>query len=105
MGLRILLTLLIIVVSGCNAFYHPMFLSLEIPDGPPEFKAGWHDGCITALSSGKSANGGAYLPSAGSGVYQHDQVYQDAWSAAFLICVITADRGTSDNIFAKTPAD
>jgi hypothetical protein len=90
---------------GCKAFYNPMFMATEVPDGPPEFQAGWRDGCHTGLSSKKNANSSVYKPSFGSGIYQHDKVYQRAWSSAFYTCYVIGTRSTASNIFSSSPGD
>jgi hypothetical protein len=102
---RIFYTLLIIITSGCNAFYHPMFMPTDVPDGPPEFQAGWYDGCRSGLGTKKSTNSSVYGANFGSGIYQHDEVYQTAWSSAFYTCYVIGGRATANNIFARTPAD
>lgn len=102
---KILAVFLMISIQSCASFYNPMFMSMEIPDGPPEFQAGWYDGCRTGLATKKSTNASVYSPSFGSGIYQHDEVYQSAWSSAFYSCAVISGRATSDNIFDKGPAD
>lgn len=82
-----------------------MFMPVEVPDGPPEFKAGWYDGCRTGLATKKNPNSSIYEASFGSGIYQHDKVYQGAWSSAFYTCYVTGNRATSSNIFSNSPAD
>lgn len=69
-------------------FYQPVTLRMTVPDGPPEFKAGWYAGCRSALGAGKQfANSWVYGgPDFGSGVYQHDPIYQSAWSTAYFNC-------------------
>lgn len=97
--------LLLILISSCNAFYHPVFLDLDVPDGPPEFQAGWRDGCRSALASGRTTNSGVYDVTFGSGIYQHDKVYQSGWEAAFSSCVITAGKTVQTGIFTRAPFD
>jgi hypothetical protein len=98
-------TLLAVLNFGCNAFHNPMFMAMEVPDGPPEFKAGWHDGCQSGLGTKKSSNSSVYYANFGSGIYQHDPVYQRAWSSAFYTCYVIGGRATANNIFALSPAD
>jgi hypothetical protein len=88
-------------------FYQPITLRMTVPDGPPEFKAGWQAGCKTALGMGKNfANawvyGGADF---GSGVYQHDPVYQSAWSTAYFNCVTHAMDFTEYHSMMKGPLE
>lgn len=94
----IFLTILTITFS-CRmptnfGFYQPITLDLTVPDGPPEFKAGWYAGCNSALGNKYFANtfvyGGKSGIDYGSGIYQHDPVYQAAWGRAFFTCNIHA---------------
>lgn len=101
---NIAISIILIFVSACN-FYRPMFVPSEVPDGPPEFKAGWYDGCRTGFGSQKSANASIYKATFGSGIYQHDPIYQKAWSSAFYTCYIIGGRATANHVFASTPAD
>lgn len=109
-NLSILLTVL--YCASCRlpdnlGFYQPVTLRMTVPDGPPEFKAGWYAGCKTALGMGKNfANawvyGGADF---GSGVYQHDPVYQSAWSTSYFNCVTHAMGFTDYHSMWKAPLD
>ena len=73
-------------------FYQPITMSLAVPDGPAEYKAGWYAGCKTALSVKAYANAFVYGkgkgPEFGSGVYQHDPVYQTGWGQGWFACVL-----------------
>ncbi len=77
---------LILLLSSCRGFYEPITLDLETPDGPPEYKAGWHAGCRTALSLKNFANAFVYNADYGNGIYQHDPVFQTAWGQGFFSC-------------------
>lgn len=72
-------------------FYSPITLSLDVPDGPPEFKAGWHAGCVSANANQVFSNSFVYQgkggPDYGSGVYQHDPYFQIGWRFGFTSCV------------------
>jgi len=100
-----LYTLLVILLSGCSAFYTPMFVPVDVPDGPPEFQAGWYDGCRTGLGTKKSTASSVYDASFGSGIYQHDPIYERAWGRAFYTCYIVGGRAVEQNIFKNSPAD
>jgi hypothetical protein len=85
----------LVILNSCRfpdnfGFFQPMTLDLKVPDGPPEFKAGWHNGCRSALGMRVFANSYIYQDKRsaefGSGVYQHDQTYNSAWSNAFFVC-------------------
>lgn len=94
----------LIVISGCS-FYTPVFMPTDVPDGPPEFQAGWHDGCQSGLATGKISNAMAFRPNFGSGIYQHDPNYQSAWSSAFYTCYVTGTRAIQSGVFGLSPAD
>jgi len=72
-------------------FYQPITMDMKVPDGPPEFKAGWHAGCKSALANRGFQNSFVYQedqgPDYGSGVYQHDPYFQTGWRVAFNACV------------------
>ena len=89
------LIFLTILASGCyfpdhSGFYMPITLSSTVPDGPPEYKAGWYAGCKTGSSVKSFTNGGALQtkngPDFGSGVYTHDPVYQTGWGQGYTVC-------------------
>jgi len=64
--IRNILFLLILTISfSCRlptnfGFNQPITLDLTVPDGPPEFKAGWYAGCNTALGNKYFANSFVY---------------------------------------------
>lgn len=85
-----------IMLSSCRmpnnfGFFQPVTMDLRVPDGPPEFKAGWHDGCKSGLGARSFLNSYIYQDKRagefGSGVYQHDSIYNTAWTSAFYVCV------------------
>jgi hypothetical protein len=90
-------------------FYHPITLSLVVPDGPPEFKAGWYSGCRSGLGArGTSSfgNAGVYIKDIadmGNGVYQHDPSFQTGWGVGWYTCVIHANTFTSMNSMKYSP--
>lgn len=73
-------------------FYQPITMSLAVPDGPPEYKAGWHAGCKTALANKAFANAFVYQEGKGpefeSGVYHHDPMFQTGWGQGWFACVL-----------------
>lgn len=77
--------------SDHSGFYNPITLKMTVPDGPPEYKAGWYAGCKTGGSMGNFANNWVYRkgsPDFGSGVYQHDSVYQTGWGQGYYACSV-----------------
>ncbi len=76
-----------------TGFYNPVTLDLKVPDGPAEYKAGWYAGCKSFLANrglGQFNNafvyGEGHGATFGSGVYQHDPVYQQGWGQAWFAC-------------------
>ncbi len=70
-------------------FYQPILFDLKVPDGTPEFKAGWRDGCRSGLATANFLNSGVYLTKEGpsfSPVYTHDGEYRSAWGSAYWVC-------------------
>jgi hypothetical protein len=87
---------IILLLNSCRGidnmgFYQPVTMDLKVPDGPPEFKAGWHAGCKSALANRGFQNSFVFQeengPDYGSGVYQHDPYFQTGWRTAFFSCV------------------
>ncbi len=71
-------------------FYQPITMDLTAPDGTPEYKAGWRDGCRSAIANGTFLNSAVYQSKAGptfSPVYQHDSQYQAGWGQAWYACM------------------
>jgi len=102
---KIIFILISLHLSSCVAptntgFNQPITLDLTVPDGPREFKAGWYNGCRTGLSNKYFANSfpyqGEFRSDFGSGVYQHDSVYQGAWGQGFFACTIHSSIFTSE---------
>jgi hypothetical protein len=97
---------------SCNlpdnlGFYQPITLRMTVPDGPPEFKAGWYAGCKSALGAGKAfANAFVYEGTDfGSGVYQHDPVYQSAWGQAYFNCITHMNNFVDYHSFVRGPLE
>lgn len=90
----LLIATLLILVQSCRmpsnfGFYQPAFLDMEAPDGTPEFKAGWRDGCRSGVATGPFVNSAVYRSKAGptfTGIYQHSGDYKNGWGSAFWAC-------------------
>jgi hypothetical protein len=92
---KISVMILFLTLYSCRGvdnmgFYQPITMDLKVPDGPPEFKAGWHAGCKSSLANRGFHNSFVYQedqgPDYGSGVYQHDPYFQTGWRVAFFSC-------------------
>jgi len=92
---KISVMILFLTLYSCRGvdnmgFYQPITMDLKVPDGPPEFKAGWHAGCKSSLANRGFQNSFVYQedqgPDYGSGVYQHDPYFQTGWRVAFFSC-------------------
>lgn len=99
----ILLTFLFL--TGCNFMFQPLTLDLKVPDGPPEYQAGWHDGCSTALSLGGFHAAKMHKLTLGDGTFQHDPVYQGAWSSGWFACAVQAGDYTGLPGFNSAPLE
>ncbi|MES2677619.1 MAG: hypothetical protein V4612_04830 [Pseudomonadota bacterium] len=77
---------IIFLLSSCNFLFQPLTLDLKVPNGPPEYQAGWHDGCSSALSFGGFHASKFHKLTMGDGTYQHDQTYQNAWGSGWFAC-------------------
>lgn len=85
-----------VIPFGRYKFTKPYTLEWQVPDGPPEFQAGWYDGCRAGLSNSSFLNVRMFAPvSAGSGIYQHDPLYQMAYGRALFSCAIQAGNFVS----------
>ena len=91
----------LLALGGCNAATRPFTIRDTVPDGPPEYQAGWHDGCETALSTANFYNSRAkFSANLGSGIYQHDSAYGTGYTWGFNICMIqTGNFNTSGGSF------
>jgi len=107
--------LMLLCASSCRmpesfGFYQPITMNLATPDGPPEYKAGWYGGCKSALSNrglGHFANAFVYGegkgPETGSGVYQHDPMYQTGWGQGWFACVLRIQQFVSPERNTRGP--
>ncbi len=91
-------------------FFQPITLSLAVPDGPPEYKAGWYSGCKSGLgarANGAFANAGSYQDGKGpefvSGIYMHDPAYQTGWGQGWFSCSVHAGSFVMSNSMAIAP--
>ena len=94
-----IITVLVALLNACGGFYKPYTMSFEVPNGPPEFQAGWHDGCSSALSSSYFQNARSAPLTLGNGMYQHDPIYQMAYSKALFSCATMAGYFTGFPMF------
>ena len=86
---------MLISLGSCIGIFQPMGMgNIEVPSGPPEFQAGWHDGCSSALSAGPFLAGKFHDFSMGTGIYQHEAVYQSAWTSGWFACNVKANDFT-----------
>ena len=105
---------LILFCSACrmpdnSGFYNPITMELGVPDGPPEYKAGWYAGCKSALSVKIFANASVYQdnkgPTFGSGIHNHDPMYQAGWGQAYFACVTTLGEFTARPAMLHSPLE
>ncbi len=97
--------LTILLLSSCDAMFRPLTLDLKVPNGPPEYQAGWHDGCSSALSFGGFTSSRFYKLTMGDGIYQHDPVYQSAWGSGWFACATQSGDYTAFPGLNKAPLE
>jgi hypothetical protein len=93
MKIKLASLLMLILIQSCNnsGFFVPFSTNLGVPMGPPEFQAGWRDGCSSALNQSVFMNAKMEgQMSYGTGIYQHDPMYQNAWAKAWFACATQA---------------
>ncbi len=92
-----------------SGFWNPITLDTRVPDGPPEFKAGWYAGCKTGSSLKSFANNTVFQkdsgPDIGSGVYTHDPVYQSAWGQGWFACAVYSGTFAARSSLEFSPLD
>ncbi len=89
--MRKLLLVFVLLLSACrsNGFYQPYTTDLKLPDGPPEYKAGWRAGCRTGLSAGSPFFTNSFVyPSAdyGDGAYHNSPLFVAGWLDSTFVC-------------------
>jgi hypothetical protein len=68
--------------------------------------AGWHDGCASSLSNGSFYNARSKFDlTFGNGIYQHDPVYQTAFSWGFNTCQISNGSGFGTHPYTNAPLE
>ena len=97
--------LLSIMLLSCNRFvpfYHGS-INVDVPDGPPAFKAGYYDGCRSALSVRKMKNAASVYSLKSNGIYTNDPVYQQAWGNGWFSCYTSSGTWTKYHLFYQSP--
>ena len=91
----ILICFAMLLLSDCRRAFVPFTTNLKVPDGPPEFQAGWRDGCSSGFSTGNFVAGRFQDYTIGDGSLQHDPTYHNAFVAGWFSCY-TSSRGFTD---------
>lgn len=83
---RTLALTFLIIASGCR----PLVLGYSTPEGTPDYKLGWEDGCDTGLA----AEDAGYLYRAVYGYKKRPELmenpqYKDGWGEGFQYCRFT----------------
>ena len=93
------------MLLSCNRFvpfYHGS-INVDVPDGPPAFKAGYYDGCRSALSVRKMKNAASVYSLKSNGIYTNDPVYQQAWGNGWFSCYTSSGTWTKYHPFYQSP--
>jgi hypothetical protein len=93
------------LLFSCNRFapFHHGPINIDVPDGPPQFKAGYYDGCRSALSIRKMKNAASVYSVKSNGIYTDDEVYQSAWGNGWFTCYISSGTWTKFHPFSNSP--
>lgn len=86
---KLLQIFIILFLVSCrnNGFYQPYTMNMEIPEGPPEYKAGWRAGCRDGLGVQFFANTVVYpVDDFGDGTYHHDPLFNAGFVDAVFSC-------------------
>jgi hypothetical protein len=108
---KIYLTAALLILFSCRmptnfGFYQPITMDMNVPDGPPEFKAGWRDGCRSGLANGSFLNSSVYLTEKGasfSSIYRDDAKYRSAWGNAYWVCMTYGSTFVGSNSMQLAP--
>ena len=107
----LLITLIITSLFSCRkteslGFYQPIMMRLAVPDGPPEFKAGWHAGCRSGMLYKVFANSWVYQEGEfvdfGSGIYTSSPIFRDAWRDAYYACRLNIEGSIDKDFFFRS---
>lgn len=85
----VLILCLFLFSCRSNGMYQPYTTDLALPDGPPEYKAGWRAGCRTGFSAGGRgmfAGSFVYPIDFGDGTYHHEPLFAAGWLDATFVC-------------------
>ena len=94
---------LIVILTGCHlnpiTDPKPGYLEMTVDYGPPEFRAGYEDGCKMAMR----AYGTTMMKTAYAGVhkrpeYQYNDMYNQTWRDAWNYCYMSYFMQTRNDI-------
>lgn len=90
---------LLFMIAACLAACAPRPLRLaKTPDGPPNFKKGWEDGCETGMATESNTFYKSYYKFKQDPYMVTDPVYFDTWVDAFRYCRDYVDKWTFDTM-------
>ncbi len=97
--------ILFLFLTSCHGegFYQPATLNLDLPNGSPEFRAGWSAGCRSAMSTKVFQNSFVYNQDFGNGIYQHDSAFARAWARGWFACVMHIGNFVNAHAFRYGP--
>ena len=86
---KFLLLFVLLICSSCgNDFFtnKPLFLETELDYGPPEFRAGYKDGCESALSAYGNSMQRSMYGLKKDPQYETNRVYNQVWKDSWSYC-------------------
>ena len=106
-SIKLLTIYIFFFIAACNRFtpfYHGP-INVDVPEGPPAFKAGYYDGCRSALSIRKMKNAAAVYKLKMNGIYTNEKIYQQAWGNGWFTCYNSGGTWTNFHPMKHSPLD
>ncbi len=83
-----LLALGVLSVSACR----PTSTYFVQPQGPPEYKLGWEDGCDTGVAASSSGLGKMMYGFKKRPEFGDNEIYKSAWNEGFTFCRFSLEQ-------------
>lgn len=90
-----LLLLGLLVTGACR----PTSTYFVQPQGPPEYKLGWEDGCDTGVAASSSGLGKLVFGFKKRPEFGDNEVYKSAWNEGFTFCRFSLEQTDKNNVW------